>query len=187
MRRRVFEILTLLSLLLCAAVCVLWVRSYRHVDLFGREGGETADRWQRGGSASSGGGLLNVEWWLRQNGPPSPLSEPAGWAYTSWPLRSRLPVHSWHGFKFEAASWDNSRPTPGRSVPRRMTYSHRVTVPHWFALLLTAAPIALRLRGWARRRRRLRENRCPACGYDLRATPGRCPECGTAVQSAPPA
>jgi hypothetical protein len=27
-------------------------------------------------------------------------------------------------------------------------------------------------------RRRRRQGRCPACGYDLRATPGRCPECG---------
>ena len=29
--------------------------------------------------------------------------------------------------------------------------------------------------------RAVRRGRCPACGYDLRATPGRCPECGTAA------
>ena len=29
-----------------------------------------------------------------------------------------------------------------------------------------------------RTRRRNKAGRCPACGYDLRATPGRCPECG---------
>lgn len=30
--------------------------------------------------------------------------------------------------------------------------------------------------------RRLREGHCPACGYDLRASPGRCPECGREPQ-----
>ena len=36
---------------------------------------------------------------------------------------------------------------------------------------------------WRRRRlvRRVVAGRCPACGYDLRATPGRCPECGRAA------
>jgi hypothetical protein len=64
------------------------------------------------------------------------------------------------------------------------------TVPCWLAAVafgVTPAIVSARLvRRHARLRRYRRAGRCPACGYDLRATPGRCPECGTVPASAVP-
>jgi hypothetical protein len=59
-----------------------------------------------------------------------------------------------------------------------------VTVPYWFLASLPGAIAAAGVVSWVRRRRRrtrMGRGLCPACGYDVRATPGRCPECGTAT------
>jgi hypothetical protein len=55
--------------------------------------------------------------------------------------------------------------------------------PHWAltagAAALPTAWLVAQVRRLAVRRRRSLRGLCPACGYDLRASPDRCPECGT--------
>src|SRR2546423_9078137 len=53
-------------------------------------------------------------------------------------------------------------------------------LPYAPAALLFAIIPTLRFVSWARRRfsRTYIPGTCPACGYDVRATPFRCPECG---------
>ena len=53
-----------------------------------------------------------------------------------------------------------------------------VVVLRWLYILLL--PSGLWVESLRRRHRLIAApNRCPTCGYDLRATPDRCPECGT--------
>jgi hypothetical protein len=53
-----------------------------------------------------------------------------------------------------------------------------VWMPWWVPILLfMTIPALWMYRTWTRANRRT-GGICPACGYDLRATPDRCPECG---------
>ena len=190
MTRRLFTLCSALSLLLCAAVVMLWVRSYSRSGVLQRESEDnTGDgyvrlsigvwdgrvflgRVNRYPDASLGDFRSAPAWTLDTGSSHSPDDWGYGWRRPSGPDGSSV-----IGVAYE-------RIDPG---PMWAMRARTVRVPcSYVALLLSVAP-ALWLRSWHRRRRVLRRRRlqrCPSCGYDLRATPGRCPECGTAVQSA---
>lgn len=67
-------------------------------------------------------------------------------------------------------------------IQNPMLIARIVTVPIWSLAFLFAILPSVRLFKRLRRSRRVSFNRCPACGYDLRATPDRCPECGTTTR-----
>jgi len=62
--------------------------------------------------------------------------------------------------------------------------AHAFTISYWWLWAGSAALPLVVIAGWCRRHRGDRhKGLCPACGYDLRATPDRCPECGTLPSS----
>ena len=60
-----------------------------------------------------------------------------------------------------------------------------VLVPPWCPLLAFGGlPVSRAIHAYRRRPGRVPEGHCPACGYDLQATPARCPESGTPTLAA---
>jgi hypothetical protein len=189
-KRRLLNLLTAGSLLLCAAVAVLWVRSYAR-------DGEWWKSEKPGATdfAVSRGGRLYL---VRQAATPvrsddweADTSEFGDVTLRSRPMQLELQVFRTYPqlpSRLLGFEWADRRMTIGSNarvwLPAPISVTQRLlAIPFWLpTLLLLLAPAAWLTAAYRRRRRRkrLQSGQCPGCGYDLRGTPGRCPECGSA-------
>jgi hypothetical protein len=173
MKRGLLNLVTLMSLLLCVAVCALWLRSYFVADVVVWRSVTAA-----GGFRSVGGSIVCRRVVSARDGQPLP-AEPFG-EWSSFAYRTASPAEQIMRLE---AKWE----APGFSVVDANVANVRirgVAVAYWLLAALTAVAPAWRLGCFARLEHRRRPGVCAACGYDLRATPGRCPECGRPAGSA---
>ena len=237
MRRRLFTLLSAVSLVICVATCVLWVRSYRVNDGLQVDYAGTAidclDSW-RGRlvivrveplPGTSRGWItdLRLSPVASQNwsdGPPPPQGSTST---VVGPLRvDQIPEQTLRANLTRASAIDDQIQVNLRGVSRRLagvcplqparrgrptvevllersvaslvasrnklSVSSQTVLRTWCAVavwaVLPVAWITSRVRSVRAKRHSARTGTCPACGYDLRASPGRCPECGAVAAAA---
>lgn len=171
MHRGLFTLCSAVSLLLCVAVCVLWVRGRHQRDVLTLKLGEHRVLWVE---TVQDGGFEFVQ----QTGAPSGVFQ-SGWI-TAEPT-GPLPASTRHGFGAVSTTLPVSYDGGQSATVIGLT---AVTIPTYMLALLTALlPTVWISIAWRQERVRNRTKRglCPRCGYDLRASPERYPECGAAV------
>jgi hypothetical protein len=173
-KRRLVNVLAVVSMVICTVAAALWTRSHWYFD-----GADYYSSWHTPRrytfSLYSGDGVLCIE---AGRLPPARINQQAprpGWEYDSallddpmgpnWQAIVRADAHFAYGI----------RSGPGAA---------KVYLPYYFICALTAiVPLYyVKHRGW----RHISNDQCRHCGYDLRATPDRCPECGTIPDNSPP-
>ena len=164
-RRRLFTLLSVVSLVLCAAVCALWVRSFHVADWVVLIHRHAPMRTSSAGVATWDG-AFSLQVSLKAS---TDYGDPRNtlWQYNPQPAGSPMVLpfdrsaERWLGF---GGTWSGKH--------------FMLIVPVWAIVLVSGAAAALSWRRTRQVRRAQRMGLCPSCGYDLRATPGRCPECG---------
>jgi len=180
-RRCLLDLLTALSLLLCVAAALLWLRSNRTCDYAYRVDERTLDDASEWAVASYRGAVWvghdRYDANMRQNWGPAlyrgfrSSTEPPSLMTLSDPALVDDAGSDWDRFRHRWFVWAGEGLGLGQS--------QLLVCPDWALIVVGAIVPGTRFVNRRIRRRRRSRGLCPSCGYDLRATPGRCPECGT--------
>ena len=176
MRHRAFNVLSALSLLLCTGLLIGWIRSYSVSNVIGYIGA-----WHIQGQEAVASeylflhhhGTIVLALGSRFDTDADNIAQGQAYPSSGWNYATAFahPKGLWH-FEYRHVT---------RSYKNQKVQGREFAFPYWCPSLLAAVVPAIWLVSFRRRQAKQRERLglCPACGYDLRATPDRCPECGT--------
>jgi hypothetical protein len=182
MKRRLFNLAAVVSLVLCLASVAMWVRSSFVTDQW-----SLRKNWTRNGQSilfatsahSTTGGVEIVSEWGHAD---QHVPDRAEVAHMSGPARELI-------FQSLDRTWPERLGLRGQWEPAGSVHGDDtadgtciyLNFPYWFPAIAFGGLPLIGMVILIRRRRRVTPGRCASCGYDLRATPqgGRCPECGS--------
>jgi hypothetical protein len=188
MRRTLFTFFSAVSLLLCVAACVFWVRSYWRGDrvdafVYPYQYRQTP-AWSIALISGKGGLGLSVAHNCRY------YADEARWRREIERRPARRISHDLFPAvypRWSAGDWGWSRAgfqwlRRDETAPTYWSTQRSVVVPYWLPALLSAIAPVLSTRARLVRSHRTRRGLCLGCGYDLTGNAsGTCPECGTPV------
>jgi hypothetical protein len=182
--RRLFTFVSAVSLLLCVATAVAWVRSYWRTDavVYVGPSGHSVAQWMRGRICFGGDNFGTTRRFVHADS--WHVTADADWGESAWhaipECLRRL------GFAYDSSATSIAAmpaappPDVGNAAPPPVVSTWRLLAPLWpFCAVFAVAPLVWYARR-SRLRRRIRLGLCTSCGYDLRAHGAgeRCPECG---------
>jgi len=167
MKRRVFNILSAVSLVVALAVAALWVRSSWVIDSPQIVSNHSVL------NITSVRGRIEIRHYHFLSG--IPVGAVSGWYTFSAAQYKDVNIGGWAFLGF-VCDWGSFSGVD----------TIVIVLPSWALMALAIAPPTYWFHRRRKRKRRLSHGLCLSCGYDLRASKDKCPECGEAVPTPSP-